>query len=117
MGNFDWGNHDTFFNNYIEDNNVEFIDTQKKEIGDRISVLDYSSMSYLDGEAPYSEDYDKFINDNYFIVIETGLKFQYRNRFKKYLQNIIIVNPKTNKQYRISSSYVKVIPRERNLFN
>jgi len=85
--------------------------TEYKDIGDRVVVLDYSSISHLNGEELFPEDYDRVeemkAKDEYYIVIETRKKVL----FKKYLQDMVIVNPKTNEQFRVASRHLRIYRR------
>jgi hypothetical protein len=83
--------------------------TETKDVGDRVIVLDYSSVTHMNGEELCPEDYDNIIrmNDEYYIVIETNKKVL----FKKYMQDIVIVNPKTNEQFRTTSKHLRIYRR------
>ena len=85
--------------------------TEYKDIGDRVVVLDYSSVSHLNGEELFPEDYDRVEEmkekDEYYIVIETGKKVL----FKRYMQDLVIVNPKTNEQFRVPSRHLRIYRR------
>jgi hypothetical protein len=89
-------------------NNTEF-----KDVGDRVIVLDYSSVSHLNGEPLDAIDFDKIdeanLMNNYYIVIETGLRKKVL--FKKYMQDLIIVNPRTNEQFRVASQHLRIYRR------
>jgi hypothetical protein len=84
-------------------------DTEPKEIGDRVVVLDYSSVSHIDGEELDDNDYDNIdtMEDGYYIVIETKTRIP----FKNYIQDTIIVNPKTNEKFRAVSRHLKIYRR------
>ena len=43
-----------------------------------------------------------------FIVIETRQNYQHDTYYKKYRQDLVIVNPITNKRYRINRGHVKI---------
>ena len=93
--------------NALLDQNMDCV---RKEVGDRVTILDYSSCTHMNGRPLDFED-DEEMSFNFimeFIVIETGLKYQYDAYYKQYRQNLIIVNPVTNKRYRISSGHVKL---------
>jgi len=90
--------------------NIQYRDTERKEIGDRVSILDYSSCSHMNGRELDSE-HDEEMQFNmmtYFIVIETRQKYEYDAYFAKYRQDLIIVNPLTKVRYRINSGHVKI---------
>jgi len=83
--------------------------TEPKDVGDRVVVLDYSSVSHLNGEQLDDTDYDKIdMSENaYYIVIETRKKVV----FKDYLQDVVIVNPRTNEQFRVVSRHLRIYRR------
>ena len=85
-------------------------DPYRKEIGDRVDILDYSSCTHMNGR-PLDSEQDEEMQFNaltYFIVIETGCDYVYDAYFTKYRQNLVIVNPHTNNRYRINSGHVKL---------
>ena len=82
-------------------------DQARKEIGDRVSILDYSSMTTYDGVEPL--DYDDFDDRDYYIVIETNLMNYYDSYFVRYKQDLVIAHPKTKILYRISLQHVKLL--------
>jgi len=102
-------NFDNLFN-FDEVNDVlkQDRDTEKKEIGDRVTVLDYSSCTHLNGQELDSEQDEEmqFNMVTYFIVIETHQKHIYNTYFKQDRQDLIIANPLTNKLYRVNSGHV-----------
>ena len=85
--------------------------TEYKDVGDRVIVLDYSSVSHLNGDELFPEDYDRVeemkANNEYYVVAETGKKVL----FKKYLQDLIIANPKTNELFRVASRHLRIYRR------
>ena len=84
-------------------------DKTLKEIGDRVVVLDYSSVTHLDGEMLCDEDYDEVINIKYYIVIATNKKVTFTTLSNiEYKQDLIIVNPETKKQYRVISRHIRI---------
>ena len=90
--------------------NLKYRDPYRKEVGDRITILDYSSCTHMNGQ-PLDYEHDEEMTFNFiteFIVIETGCKYVYDAYFTKYKQNLIIVNPLTNKRYRINSGHVQL---------
>jgi len=94
-------------NQILEDRNL---DPYRKVLGDRVQIMDYSSCTHLTGKPLDYEDDDE-MNFNFvteFIVIETGCLHVYDAYFKKYKQDLIIVNPLTNKKYMINSGHVKL---------
>jgi len=94
-------------NEILDDRNL---DPYRKVLGDRVQIMDYSSCTHLTGKPLDYEDDDE-MNFNFvteFIVIETGCLHVYDAYFKKYKQDLIIVNPLTNKKYMINSGHVKL---------
>ena len=91
------------------DENTDILerDTAKKEVGDRVKVIDFSSMTHLE-EALEFDDYDEIEPVDYFIVIATHEKSEYKSFVLTYTQDLIIVNPVSNKQYRIISGHTKL---------
>jgi hypothetical protein len=90
--------------------NLSHRDTNRKELGDRVQILDYSSCTHMNGKPlDYEEDDEMSFNFvTEFIVIETDCQHIYDAYYKKYKQNLIIVNPITNKRYRINSGHVQL---------
>jgi len=86
----------------------ENFDSRRKGIGDRVLIWNYSSISHINGNDPYSDDYEEIINSKYLIVIETGQKNVFDALFIQFTQDLVVVNSATNKQYRISSEHVKL---------
>lgn len=85
-------------------------DYNTKEIGDRVSVLDYSSVSHDNGNELEPDDYEKITDKDYYIVIATRQKNTKKrlNSVLEYKQDLIIVNPKTNEKFRIASKHIKL---------
>ncbi len=90
--------------------NLKHRDPYRKEVGDRVSILDYSSCTHMNGrELDFEHDDEMSFNFvTEFIVIETGCDYTYDAYFAKFKQNLIIFNPLTNRKYRINSGHVKV---------
>ena len=92
----------------------EIIDQQRdpyrKEIGDRVNVLDFSSVTHLNGlELDYEDDDEmQFGFLTYFIVVQDRQRHSYDAYYTKYTQDLIIANPLTNKQYRVNSGHVQL---------
>jgi hypothetical protein len=81
-------------------------DREVKEIGDRVIVLDTSSVSHLGGEEIDPED---ICEKDYFIVIDKNKRVEYTTLTGNvYKQDLVIVNPKTNWQFRVVSRHVKI---------
>lgn len=91
-------------NEVIQDS---FRDPDTKEIGDRVQIIDYSSVTRIDGTDIDELDEDmQFDADIYFIVIATRQKHPYDAVFTKYNQDLVIVNSYTNMEYRVTSGHV-----------
>ena len=87
--------------------NEKFRDPVVKEIGDRVAVIDYSSVTRSDGSDIDETDEDmQFDADMYFIVIKTRQKQVYDAYYTKYIQDLVIVNSQTNMEYRVTSGHV-----------
>jgi len=85
----------------------EYHDQYIKEIGDRVSVEDYSSMTHENGMELDFPDFDELFDVKYFIVIAVRQKIVFTSKYADYKQDLLIVNSKTNKQYRIISGHCK----------
>ncbi len=88
-------------------------DTEKKYIGDRVKLIDFSSVTLLNGNVLNTREFDKLYdynhNDkNYFIVVDTNQRSILKTKRREYKQDLIIVNPKTKKFYRVFSLHVKI---------
>lgn len=86
-------------------------DPYRKEIGDRVAILDFSSCTHFNGRPlDYDHETDEmcFNFNTELIVIETGQNYVYDVQYTKYKQNIVIVNTLTNMKFRISSGHVKL---------
>ena len=87
--------------------NEKFGDNTNKVIGDRVKIIDYSSTSKYNGQ-PIDDEFNEMYDTKYFIVVETGCNVTLDIKIRKYLQDIVIVNPKNNKLFRISSKHVAI---------
>lgn len=84
-------------------------DRTVKEIGDRVVVLDYSSVTQLNGDELESYDDIDLDNYDYYIVIDTGKRVVYNTPHGRvYKQDLVIVNPKTNQQLRVTSRHTRL---------
>lgn len=94
-------------NNMLDQN----LDPEFKEVGDRVQITDFSSCSHMNGRELDFEDDDEmtfnFITT--FVVAQNRQTYTYDAYYKKYRQSLVIANPLTNKQYRISSGHVKLV--------
>lgn len=105
------------FNNLFEPeeindvlDNLKYRNPERKEVGDRVTILDYSSCTHLNGQELDSEEDEEmqFNMMTYFIVIETHQNYVHDAYYAKYRQDLIIVNPLTRKQFRINSGHVEI---------
>lgn len=95
--------------NEIEQVLEENHDLDKKEIGDRVICMDFTTITRLDGSDFDESDTQMQFNSNiYLIVIADKQKSHYDSAFAIYNQDLIIVNPKTNIKYRAFSGHVKL---------
>jgi len=88
-----------------------------KVIGDRVLIIDFSSVTRLNGEPLVVDDPEMQFSNNHFIVIETSLKTTYSSPILitstlTYQQDLIIVNPKSNVQYRVNSGHVEILNKK-----
>jgi len=90
----------------MEDKNT---DTERKELGDRVKIIDFSSCTHIDGRPL---DYDLEDDEMVFnfttelIVIATREDTVYDAYYVQYLQDTIVFNPLTNKRFRINSGHL-----------
>lgn len=93
--------------NAILDNNR---DPYRKEIGDRVNILDYSSVTHMDGKELDSEADEEmqFNNLTYFIVIQDRQRHEYDAYYTKFNQDMVIVNPFTNIRFRANSGHLQL---------
>ena len=81
---------------------------ETKEIGDRVRIIDYSSISDIKGNDLDPDEYYLMHPDDYYIVINTRQRVEKKIPFGRFKQDLVIVNPKTNQQYRVSSLHVEI---------
>jgi len=81
------------------------------DIGDRVLIGDYSSMTYENGKhlEVNNGDYDDFEDGDVFIVIAINQKNIYDACFEKYMQDLTIVQLKSKRYYKITSRHVKLM--------
>jgi hypothetical protein len=84
------------------------INRETKEIGDRVRILDYSSLSYPNGVELDPDDYDAMNPEDYYVVIETRLKKEKKSIFGRYKQDLMIAHPTTKRIFRVSSIHVEI---------
>jgi len=81
-------------------------DPVTKEIGDRVTILEFTSVTHLDGT---ELDPDNEMNfGTSFIVIETRQNYHYDAHFKTYRQDLVVVNLLTTRRFRVNSGHVKI---------
>jgi len=85
-------------------------DTEKKEVGDRVEVIDFSSCTHLNGRPLDSEQDEEmqFVALTYFVVIYDNQDRVYNAVYAEFRQDLIIANPLTKLKYRIASGHVKL---------
>jgi hypothetical protein len=90
--------------------NIRYRDTLRKEIGDRVTILDYSSCTHMNGrELDNEQDEEMQFNaTTYFIVIADKQRYNYNAYYAKYNQDLVIVNPLTKVRFRVNSGHVKL---------
>jgi hypothetical protein len=88
-------------------------DPRIKEIGDRIKIWDFSSVTDCETNSLKTELH--FTNIPYLIVIETNLskvfKFSISDFTHLYVRDLTVVDPKTNIKYWVSSDSVKIVDK------
>lgn len=87
----------------------KFRDPVAKDIGDRVAVIDFSSVTRLDGS--HIDQYDEDMQFNvltYFIVIQTRQRHHYNAGFLVYNQDVVMVNPRNKMQYRAYSGHLTI---------
>lgn len=93
----------------ITDRNVDYgsLDWTRKEIGDRVLVINQKSISNINHENPV-EDFE-LIESQTFIVIDININYKYNVDNITHIQDIIIAEPKSKKTYRVSSYHLSLI--------
>ena len=86
---------------------VDELDYNPKAIGDRVQVLNYSSVSYKNG-LPVDLLEENIDGQTVFIVIETHKRVEFETPYNTYIQDILMVDAKTKKQYRAMSNHIKL---------
>ena len=114
--NHDFSNHENeFFDDLVEQTKMSFISMMKTsiDIGDRVKVFDFSSLSHENGETPALDEFNTILTPStMFIVIDVRRKNLYHSGLVVYPQDIVIVEPKTKKKYRVGSYHVNYAPKE-----
>lgn len=77
----------------------------KKEVGDIVTIIDYSAVSDEAGK----EIKDELINLNdEFIVVETNQKFKFKS-IVTYCQDLIVINRRTSVRYRTPYYFTRIV--------
>ena len=84
-------------------------DQAVKEIGDRVIIWDYSSVTHVNGKELAPWDYDSITDEEYYVVIACNQNNEYDSYFILYKQDLVVAHPKTLKEYRVSSKHVKLL--------
>lgn len=93
---------------------IDYNDYDKKEIGDRVISINTLSISHIGGSKFEFNDYVEFddysyLNPNaYYVVVATGENSKFKTLNDTYIQDLVIAQPISKKQYRISSLHVKL---------
>lgn len=93
----------------VLENDRKNYDPRPKEIGDRVKPWDYITIAHLNGVELSDKELEEIDVVKYFVVISNTEKVTCQPAFSIHLQDLIIVNTKDNKKYRISSKYVKIL--------
>jgi len=85
-------------------------DPYRKEIGDRVNILDFSSVTHMNGRELDSEADEEmqFNSMVHFIVIQDRQRHEYDAYYLKFNQDLIIVNPITNVRFRVNSGHLQL---------
>ena len=86
----------------------DFRDQEVKTIGDRVKIIDFSSVSHRTGRELENADFEELYDHDYLIVIDTRQRVLFKTKYHEYKQDLIIAHPKTKKQYRVISGHVKL---------
>lgn len=89
--------------------NIASGDHAVKEIGDRVIIWDYSSVTNINGIELAPWDYDDFNDKEYYVVIACNQVNTFDSYFILYKQDLVVVHPRTKKQYRVSSKHVRLL--------
>ena len=110
--NYNFNISEDDFRNILNENNRPLNDTNGdhalKDIGDRVMIFDYSSLTHGDGQELKSPDYDDISDRDYYVVIAVNQQNVFDSYFVLYTQDLIVAHPKSKKQYRVNSKHVKL---------
>lgn len=87
---------------------TDFRDPVTKAIGDRVKIIDFSSVTHKTGRELEDSDFEELYDHDYFVVTDTGKHVLFKTKYYEYKQDLIIANPKTKMQYRVISGHVKL---------
>lgn len=83
------------------------LDTDTKEIGDWVKVIESTSFTTMDKQniSPYDHNLEPKL-----MVIEAGILSEIAyNEHLSFNQDLIVVNPETKIKFRVSSNHVKLV--------
>lgn len=104
-----------YFNNPFEEVEINELEEIKhhnhefKDVGDRVNVIDFSSVSHKQDFALDAMDLEDLDFNTKFMVVETNCKVYFKTEHHEYKQDLIIVDLSTKKYYRTISGHVKLI--------
>lgn len=84
----------------------DYHDKALKHIGDRVVIIDYSSVTDVDGEMLDDKAFDEIYGHEYLIVAETNQYRVFKTNHHTYRQDLVIAHPKTKRLYRVISGHV-----------
>lgn len=85
----------------------QFLDTDTKEIGDWVKVIESTSFTTMDKKNLPPTDPNL---DTKLMVIEAGILSEIAyNEHLSFNQDLIVVNPETKIKFRVSSNHVKLV--------
>lgn len=102
----DFFQFDDLIQNLTAPTYIDVCDWTKKDVGDRVSIIDYCSLSNIFENKPIDDGEVDAVP--FFIIIDINLKHKYTLNNITYIQDIIIANPRTKKCYRIASQHTKL---------
>jgi hypothetical protein len=112
MYGFDADDFEKEFDDMFEDMDVESLLNEtdpkvliKKEVGDIVTIIDYSAVSDESGKEIEDDDIDMA---DEFIVIEINQSHKIKTKYITYNQDLIVINRRTNIKYRTPSYYTRI---------
>lgn len=98
-----------YFNNpFKELEEIRLRDHSRKDIGDKINVINFSSVSHINGDDLDTMDLEGLDFNTYFLVIQTNCRVLFKTEYHEYKQDLVIADMQTKKQYRVMSGHVKL---------